>query len=360
MSLLVSVELHAPWSLSGVYSDITGSFWGREWVQAWTLPYITSSFEYPVLSGLLLYLVRALGPDLTRFYVAFSGISLAAGYVIAWSSWGISRKLGRNLNPAFFLLPSFIVYGIYNFDLFHIMFVLLAIFSYLSGRRDVSAVFLGLGIDLKLTSAVLIPVFLMDVKGARSRLEYLAVLGGVVALFNVPFALLNLSNFLAGYQFIGNWGLEDAWYVWIFQSQSTWWFAKIFGFAVMGLLLLRVYTLRVSFMTKVVLAVASYLLGTYIYAPQFNLLVIPLLALVDFQHPTLFPWDGFNAMIIFAWFIGCCGSSWHPTLAGSWAQVLAVLRDLFLVWLCLSLASREGISLRSWFRSKTQRERPRF
>jgi Glycosyltransferase family 87 len=359
MSVFLSAELHAPWSIPNIYSDITGSFWGRDWVQAGTLPYLHSFFEYPVLSGLLTYAARQLGDTVNGFYTAFSAFSLLAAASLGWSCWAVAKKLGRELNPLFFLMPSFVIYGVYNFDLFHAALIMLSILAYLSRRAGISAGVLGLAVDLKLTSAVLLPVFLIDLKTRKERLKYLAEFAAVVVAFNVPFVLMNFSVFLQGYQFNGSYGLEDVWTVWIFQNPASWGFAKALGLGVGALLLLRVYTLKVSFEAKAALAISAYLLGTFIYSPQFDLLLIPLLAVLDLKHPAVFPWDTFNALIILTWFVqpsyvlgGACPDSslTCPTLAGTWAQLFSLLRDVCLVWLSLSIASREGASATAWLR----------
>lgn len=380
-SMTMSYVLHSPFGMPNIYNDITGSFWGRCWVQSGTLPYIPTStpacdyaFEYPTLSGLILYVARIFGPDLASFYNAVSALSLAAAAVVAAGTWAIARRLGRKLDPLYFLMPSFIIYGIYNFDIFHAAFVVLSLLSFMTGRRSLSAVFLGLGVDTKLTSVVLLPVFLMEIRSGASdwtvwkkralralgvnggRLRYLAIFALAVAAVNLPFALLNWSNFLQGYQFVGNFGLEDSWYVWIFQNPNTWGWAKIFGIGISGLLLLRIYTLNLSLMGKSALAIAAYLLGTYIYSPQLNIVLIPLLAAIEIRHPALYPWDGFNALIILTWFVNpsfvfggvCANGATCPTLAGTWSQLFALIRSGFLAWLCVGIAAGEGHSLTSW------------
>jgi hypothetical protein len=353
-SLLISAELHWPGLSPGFYSDLTGSFWPRCWVQAGSLPYVGTSpscdyaFEYPTLSGMILYFVRAVGPDIQTFYAAFVALSMGAAVVVAWGCWVLAKKEGRELNPLFFVMPSFLIYGIYNFDIFHLLFVVLALVAFVRGGRSLSAAFLGLAVSTKLTSVVLLPVLLLELKGSRSRLRYFAVFAAVVAATNLPVMLLNFGNFLQGYQFVGNYGLEDSWYVWIFQNPATWDYAKYFGIGISGLLLLRVYTLKAGLVAKSFLAIAAYLLGTYIYTPQFNILVIPLIAVLDLRHPALYPWDGFNALIILTWFI----PNSQPTLAGSWPQFFALLRAACLAMLCVSVASREGASLPSWIRAR--------
>ncbi|HMD78658.1 MAG TPA: hypothetical protein VKF39_01590, partial [Nitrososphaerales archaeon] len=111
-------------------------------------------------------------------------------------------------------------------------------------------------------------------------------------------------------------------------------------------------------------AIAAYLLGTYIYSPQLNIVLIPLLAIMDFRHPALYPWDGFNVLIILTWFLspsfvlgGVCsgGATTCPTLAGTWAQLFALLRAGSLAWISIAIAAREGHSLTGWVRSLVRR-----
>ena len=356
-SLLMSIIIHSPWNSPNLYSDIVDSFWGRCWVQSGALPYVGSSpgcstsFEYPVLSGFLLYFVKLVGVTLEGYYVTFSILSLATGVVLVAACYGITRRLGRTLDPLYFVMPSFLIYGLYNFDLFHAMLAIVSLFFFLRGNKLASASFLGLAVDLKLTSVVLLPIFLMELKGTRDRLRYLVTFAALVAAFNLPIILLNFSNFLAGYQFIGNWGLEDAWYVWIFQNPATWDYAKIFALGLAGLLLLRVYTMKAGILTKSFLAIAVYLLSTYIYAPQFNLFLIPFIAVLEMKHPALYPWDGFNALIILTWFVPLSS----PTLPWNWPQLFALLRAGCLAWMCMTVSASEGHSLGAWLESNWRR-----
>ena len=351
-SLLISVVVHAPWSNPKLYSDIVDSFFGRDWVQARSLPYLASSFEYPAIAGLLTYIARAVSSTVNGFYDVFAAYTLVAGALIAWACAGIARRTGKELNPLYFLMPSFLVFGIYNFDLFHAAFLILALFAFILKKDTLSAVLLGLAVDTKLVSVVLLPVLLIEMKGRAKRLRYLAAFAITIAAFNLPFALFNFTTFLQGYQFVGNYGLENAWYIWIFQDPSSWWYAKIFGLSLSALLLLRVYTLKMGLLPKSFLAIAAYLLGTYIYAPQFNLTLIPIIAVMDARDSALYPWDGFNAMIILTWFVGCCGASWTPTLPGSLPQYFALLRAGALVLLSIGVAANAGHSLPQWLLNK--------
>ncbi len=344
--LLISFVIHDSGSVPNIYSDIT-AFWGRGWVQSGSFPYVSEPFEYPPVSGIILYVARLIGGTQAGTYNAFGAMSFAAGGVLAWSTWSVARKIGRNLKPLYFMLPSFLVYGIYNFDLFHATFVMLSLQAFLGHRRASSAAALGLAAATKLASGVLLPVYLIQIRNRREALKFSAVFLAIIAVFNLPLMAVNFPNWFQTYSFIGNYGLEDAWFVWIFQNPSTWFYAKIFGFTLMGLLLLRVYTLKTDPTTMVFFALAAYLLGTYIYSPQFNLLLIPLLGVLAVENPSLYLWDSFNALIILTWFIGSGTPDWHPTLPWTYPQGFALLRAEALVWMAASVLRAKGWNLRS-------------
>jgi hypothetical protein len=340
--ILLSFVLHFPLSnpflVPTFYSDII-SFWGRQWVYAGQIPYVQSMFEYPTISGLILYSARMLGGSTIQGYYDFFGIfSFSAAIGVAWSSWKITKTLGKSLNPIFFLMPGIIIYGIYNFDLFHVLFILFSLQAFLVNRKSTSAAMLGLAIATKLTSIVLIPVYLLEIKGTNARLRFLSVIGAVIAVFNVPFILINFSTWFQTFTFLRNWGLEDAWYVWIFQNPASWDYAKYFGLGIMGLLLVRIYASKANLITKTFLALTAYLLGTYIYAPQFNLLLIPIIAILGIEDVSVYLWDAFNALIILTWFIYP-----NPVNAGSIPQAFALLRDVALVFITIVLLRREGL-----------------
>jgi len=286
--LLLSYELHNPISVPNLYNDIN-SFWGRGWISSGQFPYVSEFFEYPPVSGIITYIARVVGGDQAGYYNAFSLMSLAAGIILVWSCWKIARLRGRDLKSFYFILPSVLIYGIYNYDLFHAMFVMLSLQALLTGRKSTSALTLALAISTKLASAVLIPVYLIQIREKRGSVKFIGVMGVVIATLNLPLMYVNFGNWFQTYTYIGNYGLEDAWFIWIFQDPFSI-VAKYFGFAIMGVLLLRIYTLKMDVATKSFLALVAYLLGTYIYSPQFNLLLIPFLAILSVEHPSTYLW----------------------------------------------------------------------
>ena len=354
--ILLSAFLHSNFTTPTLYSDIA-SFWGRGWVEAGQVPYSSPSafLEYPPISGLFLYAARVLGGEFAGvagglyagYYDSFSALSLVAAAVMGWSTWRLAKALGVELNAVYFFLPSMIIYGVYNFDLFDALFVVLCVQFFVEKRPGWSAVFLGLAIATKGIAVVLLPVFLLELSGGRGRARYFLVSLAVAGATLVPIAIYNFGFFGQFISFFSNWGLEDAWYIWIFGNPFSH-AAKYFGYAVMGLLLVRVYTMKMPLVPRCFLALTAYLLGTYIYAPQFNVTLVPLLAVMAVSTPTLYLFDMFNVMIILTWFSVPVTSTSGPTYPWTLPQAMALLRSGFLALLGLSVASGSGHSFVKW------------
>ncbi len=335
--MFLSFMIHSPWTDPNIYSDI-GSFWGRPEIQQGLVPYFHFFFEYPPISGYILYLARIVGGNYDGYYSAFGVMSLVAALVLAWSCWRVASALGTKLNPLYFFLPSVMIYGVYNFDFFNALFIILSLQFFLEDRKGASAAALGLSIATKLVGVVLLPIYLLELRKDELRLRYFLITAAVVAFFFLPIAILNFSFLHQFYAAYASHGLEDAWYIWIFQDSHSV-YAGWFGLAVTGLLLLRVYTLRVSLAPRVFLGLAAYLLGATIYSPQFNLMLIPLVIVLAIDDPSLYAWEVFNALIILTWFVGTT----NPWLPGTIPQTMALLRTASLAWLCLALLRKSGI-----------------
>lgn len=354
--ITLSAFLHSSWSSTNLYSDI-GSLWGRGWVASGQVPYSSPAtfLEYPPFSGAVLYAARIIGGIISGvsgglyggYYVAFCALSLAAAVGVAWSTWRLAGDLGVNVNPLYFLLPSMIIYGVYNFDLFNALFIVLSLQLFVERQRGWSAAFLGLALATKFVAGVLLPVFLLELVGWEDRARYVAVSAIVAGAFFLPILIFNpgyISQFLS---FYSSWGLEDAWYIWIFVNQFSS-AAKVFGLVLLLLLLLRVYTLKMPLVQRSFLALSAYLLATYIYAPQFNVMLVPLVAVLAISSPALYSMEVFNALIILTWF-----TVPDPTHSGTLPQLMALLRSASLGLLSLSVASESGHSLLGWFRART-------
>jgi hypothetical protein len=239
-----------------------------------------------------------------------------------------------------------LIYGVYNFDLFNALFIVLSLQFFVEKRNGLSAGFLGVAIATKFVAGVLLPVFLLELTGLKERTRYLIVSALVVAAFFVPIVLANFGYVTQFLSFYSGWGLEDAWYIWIFIDQFSH-AAKVFGAVLLVVLLLRVYTLKMPVVQKSFLALAAYLLATTVYAPQFNVMLIPLFVVLAMISPWLFSMEAFNALIILTWF-----KVDNPTHAWTVPQAMALARTASLALLALWVSSQTGHSLVAWLRTR--------
>jgi hypothetical protein len=338
--LTLSFVLHAPWGVPNFYSDVV-AFFAREWVRVGQLPYVSAFFEYPPVCGFIVFASSHVGETLLDYYNTIGILVALAGVGVIWSTWSISKLSGARLKPAFFLAPSLLLFGVYNFDIFHVLFIMVSLQQLLLRRNAISAVATGLGILTKLTNVVLLPIFLFELRGTRERMKYLSITLLVIVAVNLPLVYLNFSTWFQTYTYLRGYGLENAWFLWIFWNPATWDYAKYFGFVIAGFLLLRAYTLRTDLLTKAFLAIAAYLLGTYIYTPQLNIILIPLAAILLLDHPSFYIWEVSNALIILLWFVVP-----DPLALGSAPQLMATLRAAALAWLSLTLLRRKRIYAR--------------
>ena len=364
LGVLFSSFFHSNLTAVNFYSDI-GSFWGRNWVSQGLVPYSTPElFEYPPMSGLLIYAARQfggvvsiyLGSTYDGYYLGFSILSIAAAGVLGWSAWRLSRALGTRLSPAYFLLPTMLIYSVYNFDLFNALFILLGLQFFLEKRKGWSALFIGLALATKLVAGVLLPVLLLNLPSWRDRGRYLVISLAIGGAFFLPIAVFNPGFFGQFISFYRGWGLEDAWYIWIFGDPFSS-AARVFGIILLGILLLRVYTLKMPLVQQSFLALSAYLLSTTIYAPQFNVMLVPLLAVLALNSPFVFSMDVFNSLIILTWFTVPTGPQSGPTYAWTVPQLMALLRSGSLALLCASMAAGTGHSIVGWFRRSPSLDR---
>jgi len=250
------------------------------------------------------------------------------------------------LNPLYFILPSMLIYGVYNFDLFNALFIVLCLQFFVEKKRGWSASFMGLAIATKLVAGVLLPIFLLELTSWKDRTRYVTVALIVAAAFFVPIAIYNFSYFNQFLSYYSSWGLEDAWYIWIFGDQFSV-TAKIFGLVLMVVLLVRIYTLKMPLVQRSFLALSAYLLSSTIFAPQFTVMLVPLVAVLALNSPWLYCMEVFNALIIFSWF-----SVPDPTHVWTAPQAIALVRSASLAILSLSVTTASGHSLFGWFRAR--------
>lgn len=168
--------------------------WGVERLAEGAVPYLDHPVEYPVLTGLQMWVaqqgVQAIGGDGTTFYhltALIDGVA-ALGVLVLLASTGLPRR--RLLWWA--LAPSMIVYMSLNWDPLPVACLVAAVALHLRDRNLASGVAAGLGVAAKLTPGVVIPFIALGLLRVGRPREAAKHVGGAAAAWlvvNLPVAL---------------------------------------------------------------------------------------------------------------------------------------------------------------------------
>jgi len=194
---------------------------------------------------------------------------------------------GAGLFWFWILAPSFIVYSFINYDLPVIFLIVLAVYLYHRNHIYGAVASLALGMVVKVFPVFLLPVFIL--KSPKKHWPWLALLfGAIVVGLNLPYAIENFDSWLFPYTWqIGQNVSRDptaGTYWWIFYP----WLKNYLGWTSLGLfsgLYLFTYRrLRQTSLENFCLAVILIFLATdRIYSPQYNMYLLPFLAMADYR-----------------------------------------------------------------------------
>jgi hypothetical protein len=333
-SWALSLFLHIPGQPWTIYSDVT-SFWFREEdLMTGKVPCIDYFLEYPPVACYIIYISRvAGGPDVLPYYFAFGLISLPAYALLAYSVSKLCER-SRYLQAVVLLSPSLVVYGIYNFDHFFAAALGLSLLLFMRGKRAMGSAILGLAASIKVMAVLILPVYLIEAKGERLRVFAAFAAGALVP--SLPVLLLNPGWVEEFVRYHAGWGLENAWYVWIFGDPfST--TAKLFGLMLFVPMLLRSYSIRSGIAEKGALATGSWLLISYVFTPQMAIWMLPFVAMLP---QTLVFWPVFevsNVYIILTWF-----TTDRPTHPWTLPQAMALIRAVALAGMLYAIYRSVG------------------
>ncbi len=265
------------------------------------LPYVNRVTEYPIGSGVLLYLAALVSP--TPLGV-LTTTAAAAGALCVWITVMLERRCGSRAWRWAIGTPL-LLFAFQNWDVFAIAAVVGALLAYERRRDRLTGAFLALGAAVKLFPAVLIPPLFARrwSEGDRRGARRLAVSGiGVLALLNLPFAVANPSGWWWPFAFQSQrnatWG--SAWY-WVYRlvglpvhGASGAQFANAVSFAALlvgiGWLTYRAARMRLEPFAIAAGAVAIFVLCNKVYSPTYDVWLVAFFVLLPLPRRL---WVGF-------------------------------------------------------------------
>lgn len=270
------------------YSDIPPLF-HTERLDAGAVPYLDHAVEYPVLTGLQMWLAGTVATD-GRSFLWWTAPILAVS--VAATAWLLVREVGWHRALVLAAAPTLLVSGAVNWDLPSVALATAGLVAHRRGRDGWAGAWLGLGTAAKLWPGIALLALVPAAWAHRGRAAGLRIAGAALAAWsavNLPvmvaapsgwwrFVELNRERVLDWDPVLAVAGRALDWQpaVGTVNAVST-------GLVVAGTAAILWATVRRCppdrWHHAVLPLVAWFLLANKVWSPQFSLWLLPLLAL---------------------------------------------------------------------------------
>lgn len=163
------------------------------------IPYIDKETEYPVITGLFIYLTDMISETKELFFIV-NFILLTIFAVITSVILYKMTNERRRVIFLFILMPSFILFTVYNWDMIGIMLMTFS-FYFIQKKKDTQAiVFLSLAVSTKFFPVIFLIPFLLK-KDKTKALKNLSFFVITFLAVNLYFMVNNFSRWFYTYSF---------------------------------------------------------------------------------------------------------------------------------------------------------------
>lgn len=275
----------------GCYTDITALYEARQF-SVDSFPYSSgvNSLEYPILSGIGIWLISLItkdGPEgLYQFFILnIIALSIFYSYLIH-----LIAKIERKSALLYALSPAVISALFINWDIWAITPMIASLYFLNGNRYRLAGALLSIGIFLKFFPIIfIIPILLFIWRRPSASAQFLQGLGASAVIINVPFMLLDLNGWAKFYIFNYQRGVDfgSLWYV--ISLKGSWisalnWIATPL---VLVLLLLIYFRFRDNLLGSIFLASVIFFTLNKVYSPQY-VLWLTVVALLFFPKTRIF------------------------------------------------------------------------
>ena len=164
------------------------------------VPYIDGQNEYPVLTGVTMWLATLPASSFASFFNWTAVLLIGAALATAWA---LFRMAGDGA-LMFSLAPTLLLYGFVNWDLVAVALATGATLAFLRGRDGGAGGLLGAGAAAKLFPGLVAVPFALDRvrRGRRGGGAWLLLAAGAVwAAINLPFAAFGFDRWSEFFRF---------------------------------------------------------------------------------------------------------------------------------------------------------------
>lgn len=185
------------------------------------------------------------------------------------------------------LAPSFLFYGLYNYDLPVVFLIVLATYLFLDKKYSLAIISLAIGTVVKVFPIFLLPIFILK-SPRKDWLKLFVIFCVIVLCCNLPYMLSNFDTWIYPYVWQISQNISYS-----AKAGTYWWiFYPIFGnnIGIVSLLLFVILYFIVwkkmkdaPFINICIAVIIIFLATDRIYSPQYNLYLLPFLALASYK-----------------------------------------------------------------------------
>ncbi|MBI1936361.1 DUF2029 domain-containing protein [Candidatus Woesearchaeota archaeon] len=324
-----------PWHYG--YSDIFNN--DRIGPDAWKIPYIENPVEYPVVTGFFIYSAWHIGKNLLGYAIytwILLTIAAAATAVFLYKLLkllNIEEKSIKNIFLYFIFAPSLLLFGVYNWDMIAVMFMVISIYYYFKKEYVVSSIFLGLGFNAKLFPVLALPFMLLKAD-FKARVKIVLAFAAVFLVLNMYFILNSFDTWKYIYTFHSSRApnIDSIWHLMNLEAGTINLLSLLlllFSYA-----LLAYHHKKYSLISLSFASILLFLLFSKVVSPQYLLWTLPFFVLYRPMPSVFYLLESMNLAVFFLtvrWIFLSSKAAFILAQAAVFSRTLIVAYILYLV-----------------------------
>jgi len=316
-------------------------------------PYLRRPLEYPVLTGLVLWLTSFPGTTRAAFFAVNAAVLAALAFVV---SVALQRRCGQRARRWALALPL-LLYAFHNWDLVAVAPAVTGLIAFEAGSDVLAGFLLALGASAKLFPGLFVPALVVSRLRSGDRPGAVQLAAGFVAIVSatkIPVLLLNAHGWWFPFRFqshrTAGWGT-----VWFHLFHLPGIHPLLVGHLVTAAnvtslvvllsgslwVMWRAWRSDMSPYAIGALQIAVFLAASKVYSPQYDLWLVPFFVLLPLSRRVWFAFCATDLLMYLVVFGHVYGTD-RPDL---WMIGVAAVARLLVLFAVVRAVSRGPISL---------------